>query len=362
MTRTQKVKGCFIHRPTASEVSDVPDEMTYAKAGVDIDRKSDSIAALVKHLSFHREGIGAPMELGGHFTGLIDFGELALTLCTDGVGTKLIVADEMSKWDTVGIDCIAMNVNDTICVGAEPVAFVDYIAIDEPNADITSQIGVGLEAGAREANMTIVGGEVAVLPEIVKGFDLAGTCLGVVRKERIVTGKDIAPGDALIGLPSSGIHSNGLTLARKIVEANGLGMGAKVNGLSRAIGFELLEPTIIYVKPVLGVLDEFAVRGMANITGGGLRNLLRLKAGVGFEIDQPMSPNPVFAVLQKLGGVSDKEMYQTFNMGMGFSIVTSEENADDIVGGLGKGAKVVGRAIEGERVSVPSLSLEYDRY
>ena len=336
--------------------------MTYAKAGVDIDKKSDSIAALVENLAFRRKGFGKPLRLEGHFTGLIDFGDLALTLCTDGVGTKLMVADELRKWDTIGIDCIAMNVNDTICVGAEPVAFVDYIAIDKPDTRITSQIGKGLEEGARMSNMTIVGGEVAVLPEIVKGFDLAGTCLGMVDKKNIVTGKSIRPGDSLISLPSTGIHSNGLTLARKIVEANGLKMRSRVKGLRRSIGMELLEPTAIYVKQVLGLLDGFDVKGMANITGGGLRNLLRLKKGVGFEIFDPADPPAVFGVLQGLGDVSDQEMYQTFNMGMGFSIVVPEDQADEAVGKAGKGAKIVGRAIKGGTVEVPSLGLEYSRY
>ena len=340
----------------------LPNEMTYAKAGVDIDRKSDSIAALVKHLAFRREGLGAPMELGGHFAGLIDFGDTALTLCTDGVGTKLIVADEMRKWDTVGIDCIAMNVNDTICVGAEPIAFVDYIAIDEPREEVTSQIGIGLEAGARMANMTIIGGEVAVLPEIVRGFDLAGTCLGAVRKDRIVTGDDVAPGDLLIGLSSTGIHSNGLTLARKIVEANGLTMNSVVEGLPRPIGLELLVPTEIYVSRIMKLVAEFGVHGMANITGGGLRNLLRLKRGVGFEIDDRITPNPIFEALQELGNVSDGEMYQTFNMGMGFSVVASQDDAEAIVDFLGEGAKIVGRAVEEARVTVPELGVEFDRY
>lgn len=156
----------------------MPKRMTYAAAGVDIDMKSSSISALVKGLKYKRKGFAGPIDLPGHFTGLVDFGDYALTLCTDGVGTKLLVADAMKKWDTVGIDCVAMNVNDTICVGAEPIAFVDYIAIDKPNEKITADIGKGLDAGARLSNMTIVGGEVAVLPEIVNGLDLAGTCLG----------------------------------------------------------------------------------------------------------------------------------------------------------------------------------------
>jgi len=336
--------------------------MTYAKAGVDIDRKSSSIAALVRHLRYKRRGRGKPIDLPGHFTGLIDLGDVALTLCTDGVGTKLMVADALRKWDTVGIDCVAMNVNDTICVGSEPVAFVDYIAMDEPDEEITSEIGKGLECGARQSNMTIVGGEIAVLPELVRGFDLAGTCLGVVDKRRIVTGDRIRPGDALIGLPSSGVHSNGLTLARKILERNRIGYRDKVRGLMRPVGLELLEPTTIYVKPVLRLLKGFDVHGMANITGGGLRNLLRLKKGIGFVIDDPMEPNPVFKVMQELGDVSDHEMYQTFNMGMGFTLVVPDKTASDVVRAAGKGAKVVGHAVKGEGVNVPSMRLRYTRY
>jgi phosphoribosylformylglycinamidine cyclo-ligase len=340
----------------------MPKRMTYAAAGVDIDKKSGSIDALVRNLRFKRSGFGKPMDIPGHFTGLIDFGDLALTLCTDGVGTKLLVADAMKKWDTVGIDCIAMNVNDTICVGAEPVAFVDYIAIDKPDEKLTSEIGKGLEVGARLSNMTIVGGEIAVLPELVRGFDLAGTCLGVVRKSDIITGQKIRPGDAIIGLPSSGIHSNGLTLARKIFEAHGIGYRSRIKGLARPVGLELLEPTRIYVEKVLGLVRRFDVRGMANITGGGLRNLLRLKKGMGFQIDDPMKPQGIFNVMQELGRVSDEEMYQTFNMGMGYCVVVPAESADDAVKACGKGAKVVGLAVGKEGVSVPEMGLEYKRY
>jgi phosphoribosylformylglycinamidine cyclo-ligase len=336
--------------------------MTYAKAGVDIDKKSSSIAALVGHLKYQRKGFGKPIDLPGHFTGLIDFGDYALTLCTDGVGTKLLVADALEKWDTVGIDCIAMNVNDTICVGAEPIAFVDYIAIDRPDERVTSQVGKGLEAGAAMSNMTIVGGEIAVLPELVKGFDLAGTCLGMVKKGSIITGDRIKAGDALIGLPSSGIHSNGLTLARKIVEKNGLGYRDRVKGLRRPIGLELLEPTEIYVRKVLDLTAKFDVRGMANITGGGLRNLIRLKRGTGFEIESPMRPQAIFGVLQDLGGVTDQEMYQIFNMGMGFCIVVPDRQADAAAKAAGKGAKIVGHAVKSDTTAVPDKGLKYSKY
>ena len=339
----------------------MPKGMTYARAGVDIDKKSSSIAALVRHLSYRRKGMGRPIDLPGHFTGLIDFGDYALTLCTDGVGTKLLVAEALDKWDTVGIDCIAMNVNDTICVGAEPLAFVDYIAIDNPDKKVTADIGKGLEVGAELSNMTIVGGEIAVLPEVVSGLDLAGTCLGMVDKNRIISGASIKAGDALIGLPSSGIHSNGLTLARKVFEEEGLAYTDKVNGIRRSIGLELLEPTTIYVRQILKLLRKFEVHGMANITGGGLRNLIRLKKGIGFEIDDPMRPQPIFRVMQRMGGISDAEMYQIFNMGMGFSLVVRDEDAGAVVRAL-PGARFVGHAMKSEKVTVPDLGLSYSRY
>jgi len=340
----------------------LPKRMTYAMAGVDIDKKSGSISALVGHLKYARKGFGGPIDLPGHFTGLIDFGDYALTLCTDGVGTKLLIADAMKKWDTVGIDCIAMNVNDTICVGSEPIAFVDYMAIDRPDPKMTSEVGKGLQEGAKQSNMTIVGGEIAVLPELVKGFDLAGTCLGMVKKDSIVTGQMVRPGDTLIGLPSSGVHSNGLTLARKIFESNRIGYRKKVKGLSRPVGLELLVPTTIYVRRVLGLIERFDVRGMANITGGGLRNLIRLRKGIGFEITDPMKPQPIFSVMQELGNVSDSEMYQTFNMGMGYCLVVPDKEADALVRAAGKGAKIVGHAVRGKSVRAPSIGLEYTKY
>ena len=340
----------------------MPKRLTYAKAGVDIDKKARSIAALVEHLKYRRKGFGKPIDLPGHFTGLVDFGDYALTLCTDGVGTKLLVADAMEKWDTVGIDCIAMNVNDTICVGSEPIAFVDYIAIDKPNERVTSEVGKGLEVGAALSNMTIVGGEIAVLPELVKGFDLAGTCLGMVKKKEIITGDDISPGDALIGLPSSGIHTNGLTLARKIFKQNGIGYKEKVKGLTRSVGLELLEPTTVYVRQVLKLVERFDVRGMANITGGGLRNLIRLKKGVGFEIENPMKQNPIFKVMQELGNVTDEEMHQVFNMGMGYSLVVPEEEASAVARAAGRGAKIVGHAARSNSITVPELGLRYSKY
>jgi phosphoribosylformylglycinamidine cyclo-ligase len=337
---------------------------TYKEAGVDIDAEGESIRALVSQLTFQREGLGASCDVPGSFTGLIDFGDIYLSLCTDSTGTKMIVASELEKWDTVGIDCIAMSANDMICAGAEPLAFVDYFAVERYDKEVARQIGVGLNEGARLANLSLIGGEFATLPEVVKGFDLAGTCLGYVKKENVVTGENIAAGDAIVGLESSGIHSNGLTLARKLVSQAGIDLRDTPQGMERPIGEELLEPTRIYVREILEAASEFNIKGMANITGGGLRNIIRMKDGVQYTITDPMDPQPIFGLLQQLGEISDEEMYQTYNMGLGYALVCGSEDADSVVDQIGKRtpAKVIGVVEEGTGLSAPKLGLRYDKY
>ncbi len=332
-----------------------PKGMTYAKAGVDINKESQIVRILISQIKTTEKGFGKPLDLPGHFTGLVDFGDFALSMCTDGVGSKVLIADALKKWDTVGIDCIAMNVNDMICIGAKPIAFVDYFAVQKYDNKMAKDIGKGLAKGAEMAGISIIGGETTILPEIVKGFDLAGTCLGYVEKTKIITGKDIALGDSIIGLRSSGIHSNGLTLARKIVKSKKLTYKHNFPGTKIKIGEELLKPTRIYVKEVQNVIEKFEVKGMAHITGGGLRNLPRLKRNVEFRITSPLKPHEIFKQLQKLGNVKDKEMYQTFNMGMGFAIIANKGEAEGILKLL-KGkveAKVVGEVVKGEGASMP---------
>ena len=337
---------------------------TYAEAGVSQDEKAAHIAALVSALTYRRRGPGRPLTKIGHFTGLVEFGKYALSLCTDGVGTKLIVANDMRKWDTVGIDCVAMNVNDMVCIGAEPVAFVDYFAIENYDHEIARQIGIGLNEGARLANVSVIGGEVAVLPEIIRGFDLAGTCFGIVEKKKAIDGHAVRPGDVVIGLPSAGIHSNGLTLARRILRDAALTVFDPVGATNGRWGPALLEPTAIYVRPVLRALAKAPVHGMAHITGGGVRNLVRLHPCVEIRIAVPLEPQPVFRELQALGGIDASEMYQTFNMGMGFAIVAPEEEAKAILQALRPGvkARVVGDVQKGEGVSLPSLDLHWKSY
>jgi len=338
--------------------------MTYADSGVDINKEEDAIKELLSTITSKRTGIGKP--LGGHYAGMIEFGDFALVLCTDGVGSKVQIASTLQKYDTVGIDCIAMNVNDAICVGAEPLAFVDYLAIDDPKPAVTKEIGKGLQQGAELSNISIISGETASLPDLINGFDLAGTCLAYVKKEEIITGKAITPGDSIIGLSSSGIHSNGYSLVRKILAANKLSYKdtfSKNFYPGKTIGELLLTPTHIYVKEILALLKEVKVHGLAHITGGGLRNLPRLHNNVKFVIDNPLPAQPIFQYLQEIGNVDPAEMYQTFNMGMGMAIIVSSEDTDKVLTLLKKHSTAtvqkIGTIQQGSGVTVPSLKLSY---
>ncbi|MCZ7393260.1 MAG: phosphoribosylformylglycinamidine cyclo-ligase, partial [Candidatus Methanoperedens sp.] len=256
---------------------------------------------------------------------------------------KVLIANEMKKWNTVGIDCIAMNVNDLLAMGIEPLAFVDYIAISEPNEEIMRQIGEGLSKGAEISRMTIVGGETATLPDIIKGFDLAGTCLGMVKKDRIITGEHIEIGDAIIGLPSNGVHSNGYSLVRKIIKESGYSyQDLFPYNKDTTIGGELLIPTRIYME-ILDAARKYDIHGLAHITGSGLMKLHRITK-YGFDMADPLKPQPIFRFLKEEGGVDEVEMYKTFNMGMGFVVVLSKSQAREASKMLG--GKIIGEIVE----------------
>ena len=326
--------------------------MTYAKSGVDIATEDIAIKALSKQILFKREGFGAPLTDIGHYAGLIDLGYFALAIATDGVGSKVLIANEMKKWNTVGIDCIAMNVNDLIAIGVEPLAFVDYLAMDAPDEEITKQIGEGLTKGAELANISIVGGETATLPDVVKGFDLAGTAIGWVKKDRIIGGDKIEVGDRILGLPSSGIHSNGLTLARKVIERSHKYTDPSPFDPEVNLGDELLTPTKIYTE-VLKAIEKCEVHGLAHITGSGLLKLKRI-TDLGFNFTDPLKPQKIFDFIQSEGDVDDLEMYKTFNMGMGFLLVLpgdAAEKARELIGG-----EIVGEIVK-EGVFVGDLKV-----
>jgi phosphoribosylformylglycinamidine cyclo-ligase len=317
----------------------------YARAGVSQDETDASVAALVEALAARPGGESRQVLASGHYANVVRIDEATgIALTTDGVGTKLLVAEQLGRWDSVGIDCVAMNVNDLICVGAEPVAMLDYLAVDRADRAVAAQIGGGLARGAELAGIEIVGGELAQLGEIVKGLDLAGSCFGLVALDALVTGAAIEPGDPVIGLPSSGLHSNGFTLARSALAEIPMEDGR----LGRPLGDLLLEPTEIYVKPVLELLRSPAeVRGLAHITSGGLGNLLRLETEAGFEIDDPLPVPPIFDLIRELGEVDDEEMREVFNLGCGFCCVVAaahEDAALERLRGHYPEAKRIGRA------------------
>jgi phosphoribosylformylglycinamidine cyclo-ligase len=322
-----------------------------AAAGVDQAAADAAVSALLEALG----GIdpGRPLRqvpLPGHFASVIRINErTGIALSTDGVGTKLAVAERMGRYDTVGIDCVAMNVNDVVCVGAEPLAMLDYIAAERADLEVCRQIGAGLARGAERAGIEIPGGELAQLGEMVRGFDLAGACFGVVALEAVIDGGAIEPGDPVIGLPSSGLHSNGYTLARKALE----GISLEDERLGEPLGEVLLRPTEIYVKAVLELLRSVVeVRGLAHITSGGLGNLLRLPAQVGFRIDDPLPVPAVFDLIQERGQISDQEMHEVFNMGCGFCCVVAAGDEEEALTALRRrypDAKRIGRATDGQR-------------
>src|SRR4051812_15574552 len=312
----------------------------YAAAGVDIDQADAGVRALVDVLRTIEPGRPSRSVVpSGHYASVLRLtADLGLALCCDGVGTKVIVAEQTGRYDTVGIDCIAMNVNDLVCVGAEPLAVLDYLAVEEPDPDVMAQLGAGLKAGAEAAGVEIPGGEVAQLPELIRGhpsprgFDLTGAAVGTVALDAIVTGDAIAPGDALVGMPSSGVHSNGLTLARRaLLEDGSLGLDdrpAELGGAS--VADVLLEPTVIYVRAALDLLRSgIPVHGLAHITGGGLDNLLRLSDSVGWRVDAPLPVPPVFELIARLGDVPRAELWEVFSMGVGFVCVVPHDRAGD---------------------------------
>jgi phosphoribosylformylglycinamidine cyclo-ligase len=326
----------------------------YAKAGVDQSAADSAVAGLVKALGTIQ--LGRPsrqVPLPGHYASVIKLDErTGIALSTDGVGTKLIVAEELGRFDSIGIDCVAMNVNDVICVGAEPLAMLDYIAIDRADPTVCEEVGVGLARGAELAGVEIPGGELAQLGEMVRGVDVSGACFGTVALDAIVDGSDVAPGDVVIGLPSSGLHSNGYTLARSAL--TGVPLGDDPEGrLGRPLGEELLEPTEIYVRPIVELLRSgIEVRGLAHITSGGLGNLLRLAAEVGYEIEDPLSAPPIFGLIQERSGTSDDEMHDVFNMGCGFCCIVAAGDdgpALDLLRPHYPGAKRIGSAVKGPR-------------
>jgi phosphoribosylformylglycinamidine cyclo-ligase len=327
-------------------------EDLYKASGVDTaeaDAGLEHIIARVKR-TWPRAGLGRVVLPIGYFANVIEMDGIGLALCTDGVGSKTIIADMMGKYDTIGIDCVAMNVNDMICVGARPLSLVDYIAVSQTSAAMLDAIGAGLCAGAEMAGISISGGETAQLKDVVTGFDLVGMAVGRVALDQVIDGGKVRAGDVVIGVRSNGIHSNGLSLARKAFFAgHGYAVSHKFDELDRTLGEELIRPTDIYVPEALEILGNVqGVNALINITGDGLLNLVRVAAPVGFVLDSLIEPHPIFALIQRHAGVDDSEMHEVFNMGVGFCYVVDPAGADAALAILerhGRAAQVIGHAV-----------------
>ena len=332
----------------------------YAEAGVDITAGYRAVELMKKHIA-RTMTPGVCSDVGG-FGGLFELdlegiSKPVLVSGTDGVGTKLKLAFLMDKHDTVGIDCVAMCVNDIICCGAKPLFFLDYIACGKNHPERIADIVSGVCEGCVQSGAALIGGETAEMPGFypIDEYDLAGYCTGVVDKDKIINSKLMAAGDVIIALPSSGVHSNGFSLVRKVFDVEKRDLTLPVDGLQgKSVGETLLTPTKIYVKPVLALLENISVKGISHITGGGFyENIPRsIPDGLGAKIDRSaVRVLPIFDVIATLGSICERDMFNTFNMGVGMSIVVSKDDADEALEILrknGEDAYIIGEIAESQ--------------
>ncbi|HEV2450203.1 MAG TPA: phosphoribosylformylglycinamidine cyclo-ligase [Thermoplasmata archaeon] len=341
---------------------------SYARAGVSRSAVAEALAALLRTGRYRAPASsGRPLELAGHYAGLVRIGRETLALTTDTIGTKGLLAQEMGRWEEVGEDVVAINVNDLAAVGARPSALVDTISLGRPDPATLASIGRGLRRGLRAAGCSLLGGETAVVPELVQGVDLGATALGFYPRGRHpITGAGIRPGDELWGLPSSGLHANGLTLARRIVRERRLALRLPRPAGRRPLGIELLAPTRCYVPAVEAIADLRGVTGLAHISGGGVRNLSRLHPHVEFRLDGWPEPPSLFRFLAESGSVAPREMYQTFNMGIGFVVACRPALRRVLLRrwrAQGTRDPVrLGTVVRGSGVSLPQLGLSFEGY
>ena len=334
---------------------------SYREAGVNIEAGYEGVKLMKKHVE--RTLIpGVVSDIGG-FGGLFapdlsGMAEPVLVSGTDGVGTKLRIAQLLDKHDTVGIDCVAMCVNDIICCGAKPLFFLDYIAIGKNEPEKVATLVSGVAEGCVQSGCALIGGETAEHPGMMAAddYDLAGFSVGLVDKSKVVDHSAMKAGDVIIALPSSGIHSNGYSLVRKVFNVEHANLNMYSDELGRTLGEALLEPTRIYVKPVLRCMESAAVRGVSHITGGGFfENIPRcLPDGLTAKIDKAaIQTPPIFHMLQRMGGISEHDMFNTYNMGVGMTVIVPKEDADRAVAALDCGAYVIGEIVESdERVTL----------
>jgi phosphoribosylformylglycinamidine cyclo-ligase len=304
----------------------------YEAAGVS--SQDDALSAVKRHLgpTFSLPSNARILTGFGHYAAAIQIREdLALALCTDGVGSKTVIASQLDRYDTIGFDCVAMNVNDIICIGARPLAMVDYLGVHKLEPARAEKILEGLGRAAKEAGVAVPGGELAQLPDVIGSssdpcaFDLVGTCIGTLRPSELILGDRVRPGDAVIGIASSGIHSNGLSLARRVLSEAGRTLHDDLAGST--LGDELLKPTEIYVSAICDLWDEgIDTKGLAHITGDGLNNLRRLGGSCGYRIEALLDVPPIFDLIQSEGSIDDGEMFTVFNMGIGFVVIVTPQD------------------------------------
>ena len=329
---------------------------SYREAGVNIEAGYEGVKLMSAHVKrTHIPGVVSDIGgFGGLFApNMAGMAEPVLVSGTDGVGTKLRLAQLLDKHDTIGIDCVAMCVNDIICCGAKPLFFLDYIAIGKNVPEKVATIVSGVAEGCVQAGCALIGGETAEHPGMMAAndYDLAGFSVGIVDKPKVIDSSRMAPGDVILALPSSGIHSNGYSLVRKVFNVEHANLNMYSDELGRTLGEALLEPTVIYVKPVLRCIEAADVKGISHITGGGFfENIPRcLPDGLTAKIDKAAVQTPaIFHLLQKQGGISEHDMFNTYNMGVGMTVIVSKETADAAIAALDCGAYVIGEVVSGE--------------
>jgi phosphoribosylformylglycinamidine cyclo-ligase len=332
--------------------------ITYKSAGVDVEAGYKAVSLMKKHAesTFNNK----VLQGLGSFGGMYDNGDSVLVAGTDGVGTKLKAAFVLQKHDTIGIDCVAMCANDVVCHGAAPMFFLDYIAMGKLDPVVAADIVKGVANGCRQAGCALIGGETAEMPDFYKRgeYDIAGFCVGNVKKEKLINGQNIKNGDVLIGLKSSGLHSNGFSLVRRVVMMDKTALGQQIHSLKKTLGEEILTPTRIYVKTVLELIKSFELEGIAHITGGGfIENIPRiLPEGLGVRIDLgSWDIPPIFDLIVTDAKLNKEQAYNTFNMGIGMVFAVGADIANDVVlaaRDLGEESFIIGSVIEGEGVKL----------
>lgn len=341
---------------------------TYSRSGVDAEGRARALRSFLSAArSAPRPGFGRPVGPSGHYAGIVRVGAQLIAATTDTVGTKTLLAEQLDRWEEVGEDLVAINVNDLAAVGARPVGIVDTISCAAPSDSTFRALGRGVHRGLREAGCTLLGGETALVPELLRGTDLGATAVGTFPPgRRPITGTAIRPGDSILGIPSSGFHANGFTLIRRLLRERGVDLSRPRPGSPVPLGEELLTPTRTYVAAVESIARLPGVHGLAHLSGGGVRNLHRLNGRVEYALDQFPDPPAIFEWLARLGPVAPLEMYQTFNMGIGFAVVVDPRTAGRVVRRLGaagyRGVGPVGAVRRGRGVSVPRLGLRYEGY